>query len=550
MSSPENPSDPTTQGAEAAQTTTATATATPEASAPQPEQPTEEAISWQEAMASISGYLRQRGVEKVTVLTPPQTKNLKDILKTMVMQQKARNFIDPTKQKEQYDELTAEIDKAKREAKELVAHMAGIKNPDGELRFEKEYIELLQHFIEQPEDALMDSPRRSFWKNMQREQIDKTAAAELDSNTPDVKLADFINGNNQGSFYFRGRESKKLRGIDPLTGKPIWDDNTLVHYINGHAARDTFEAMNMENALRPDMRCDFLFLRQSEMRGKGISCLWRKRAALEEANEALILSNGKVEKIYGRHARLAGKGDMAVMDRIAQNAFLMLKTDQREYLIDIIKQRMSAEDQQKAKMFLAQQEAYKKWKEKSPNREPNRDELVEIGNQANQMIENGEIELFPDDPEKFVFTSEMLFSVEIDRSVENRTGFGMLILTEIQNAESPDDEVAGQYQRIRGCDEMGYNLKNRIFCGGDSARAAADTGRKRRWAYNEAIEVTPLTTHLQRIQEGSVKDLEALEQRKKRAAEADLEEKKKSAEQKAKEKREADQAALEGGEGI
>lgn len=512
-----------------------------------PEQTQEEVISFDEAKAMISDYLRQRGVEKVMVVSPPQTEDFKSILKKMVMKQKARNFIDPVKKPELYKKLTEEIEEAKLIARSLVEHVATLRWPPGapeglpgnpppkagDLRFPPEYIEEMKHYIENPEDALMDSPRRSFWKNLQREQIDTTATAELESNTPDVKMADFIGGNNQGSFFFDGRqiadgkESKQdidpfngqsRVGVDPLTGKARLRDNILVHYINGYPARDSNEAMNMENALRPDMRCDFLFLRNSEHRGKGITCLFRKRAALEEGNEALVLSNGKAEKIYGRHARLAGKGDMAVMDRVAQQTFLKLDTRRREYFMEVLKVRMSPQDQEDAKLFLAQQDAYNNFKKNNPNREPNRTELLGIAAEAKEGAKT--IDLFhDDDPENFVLTSEMLKSVEMDRSTENRTGFGQLLLTEIQNAESPDADLSGEYRRIRGCNELGYQLSNRIIMGGDSARAAADTGRDGYWAFREDVEAIPLVKHLRNIEAGILKDQEKLRQMTKQAAE-------------------------------
>jgi len=534
MNSPEANTTPPPQSNEAQPAAAAATAAAVETQPLPPEQPQEEEISFDEAKSMISDYLRQRGAERVMIIDPPQTEDFKSILKTMVMKQKARNFVDPVKKEELYKELTDDIEEAKRIARSLVEHVATLKWPPGtpkagEPRFPPEYIEEMRHYIENPEDALMDSPRRSFWKNLQREQIDKTATAELESNTPDVKLSDFIGGNNQGSFFFDGRENKdKKRGVDPITGNPIWDDNTLVHYINGYPARDSNEAMNMENALRPDMRCDFLFLRNSEHRGKGITCLFRKRAAFEEANEALVLSDGKAEKIYGRHARLAGKGDMAVMDRVAQNTFLKLDAKRRDYFMDVLKVRLSPQDQEDAKLFLAQKEAYIDFKKNNLNREPNRTELVRIAQEAKEKIKNPEFTLFPDDPEKFVLTPEMLKSVEMDRSTENRTGFGQMLLTEIQNAESPSVELSGEYRRIRGCNELGYQLSNRIIMGGDSARAAADTGRDGYWAFREDVEATPLVTHLRNIEAGIRKDEEKLGQMTIQAAEDVRKERKKT----------------------
>jgi len=473
-------------------------------------------ISLEEGNALIAELFKKRGVEKAEVFVPPRTISLKAILKIQMMKRKSLSFINPDREPELHAKLTRQVEAAKRQANEIIDYLEKKKKPDGTNRFDADYIAMLRSFVENPDLALMDSSRRSFWKAMQREQIDGTANAELESNTPDVKLADALGGNNQGSFYFDGLETKEARGFDPLTGEPIWDDNILIHYINGQAARNTFESVNQENALRPDMRCDFLFLRNTEHRGKGINCLMRKRAAFESANEALVLSNGESKKIYGRHARLAGMGDMAVMDRVVQNAFLKLQPDKRKRLVEAIQQRMPEKDRQEARLFLAQQRFYNEFKKANPDREPDETELAEIGEKA--TAEADDIELFPADTEKFLITAEMLKGVEIDRSVEVHTGFGMLVLTEIQSAESPSDELSAEYRHIRGVNENGYQLRSRIIMGGDSARAAADTGRDGHWVYREDVEDTPLVEHLRRVKNQLARDQANLEIRRQQAA--------------------------------
>ncbi len=503
---------------------TQTTTATPEQAQPEPtpesskpEPIREVAISMNEARGLVANILRSKNLEKERIINPVHTRDLKDILKTKMMKQKALNFINPAKEPDLFKKLTKELEEAKAQANALVNHMAEITvevmQEDGKIvttkRFSAEEIKLLRDIIEDPDLGLMDSSKRRFWKGMQRDQIDKTATDELSSNTPDVKLADFLGGNNQGSFYFDGKQEAPELGIDPLTGEPRLKDNILVHYINGYAARDTFEAMNMENALRPDMRCDFLFFRHPDMKSKGIMCLFLKRAALEAGNEAWVLSEGKRHKIYGRHARIAGRGDMAVMDRIVQNTFNKLDPRSRAFYMEALKTRMPPEKQKEAKLFLAQKKAYEEWRSKNPEREPTEEELKKIGEDARAGAEA--IDLFHEkDPENFIITSEMFQSVEIDRSLDNRTGLCQLLLTEIQNAESPSDELAGQYRRIRGVDENGYELKNRIIMGGDSARSAADTGRDGHWAYREDVERISLEDHLKRIETQLREDQEVL----------------------------------------
>jgi len=462
----------------------------------------------------------------------PITVDFKDILKTNMMKKKALNFLKEGSA--EHTKLSEEVADDDAHARRLVKHLETLTDEKGKRLFGQEKIDQLNRFIDDPNEALMDSSRRGFWKGMQRDRIDEIARVEADSNTPDVKEADWLNGNNQGSFYFTG-VSRKADGTlereeftDPETGeKRMRVKGDIVRWVNGDAAENDFQSMNWENALRPDVRTDVQFLRSPDTRGKGVNGIYRKRAAIEEGNEAFIFdpATGKARAIEGRNARMAGMGDMAVMDRITQNAFAEMTDRQQDFLISAIKQRIPEADQLAARTFTAQQRAYETWKSANPGKEPTDEQFTQI----KQTADPNSVDLFEKDPatgryKAENFCAEIFKNVQIDRSLEQVTSFGRHLVTKIEDAESPSEDLSGEYNAIRGVDANGYQRTTRILATGDQARAASDTGRRGRRSYRENVEATTLEKHVQesvnKVQQGKEKHRRMIETRRAQAAPA------------------------------
>lgn len=307
-----------------------------------------------------------------------------------------------------YQRVVDEIESRKATAHEVLNSYEGEAAPEQIATWRKE----IDQF-----SLMISGAQRSYHKGFRRKQREETIRAEGHENTPDVKLADMLNGNNQGRKAYLGLRDK--------------EGGTVARFINGQAARDGVE-LSAYDALAEDIGSMGMYIASNDQvtRSAGIQRLfdlYSQKEAIDNTDGWVLDEQGNPKQLLGAEARVAGVGSIAMMDRIATNAFNKIAPDRKDYIL---------------KKFAQQ------------GHHPKQDET---GN--------------------YIVTAEMIRDIEVDRTTENLTSFSQLIRQEIINSESPGAQ-SDEYKAIIGVDDDGSQKDVRLAMVGDKARWHSRFGEK------------------------------------------------------------------------